>query len=239
MARGLLYFGFIFLVFMFTQIAVLIWRVFALTPELEHERFSLMLLDTPAFQAHWREWATNGDVLAWVGTLSGAVGLVLLFLMTSRWKGAGTRSFLAMRPAPRGTWLVWTGLFLLVFAALQVLSIVLPQLNSEFMEKVLASVTNYPLMVLGLAVMPALFEEFLLRGLLYGSLRHMVDKHMAVAIVAGVFTLVHQQYDWYVLLLYVLPFGVFLGYARAITGSIWVGVFLHLLNNLASLLLPF
>ena len=54
------------------------------------------------------------------------------------------------------------------------------------MEKVLASVTNYPMLVLGLGIMPAIFEEFLLRGLLYGSLRHLMDKHVAVAIVAGI-----------------------------------------------------
>ncbi|MBS1546956.1 MAG: CPBP family intramembrane metalloprotease, partial [Bacteroidetes bacterium] len=64
------------------------------------------------------------------------------------------------------------------------------------------------------------------------------DKHVSVAIVAGVFTVVHQQYDWYILLLYVLPMGVFLGYARANTGSIWTGVFLHMVNNVLSMVLP-
>jgi membrane protease YdiL (CAAX protease family) len=86
--------------------------------------------------------------------------------------------------------------------------------------------------------MPALFEEFLLRGLLYGSLRHVLDHHKAIAIVAGLFTLLHPQYDWYVLLLIVLPMGVMLGYARANSGSIWVPVFLHMLNNTLSILLP-
>ena len=40
------------------------------------------------------------------------------------------------------------------------------------------------------------------------------------------------------LLLNVLPLGVFLGYARANSGSIWTCVFLHLLNNAAGLVLP-
>lgn len=92
--------------------------------------------------------------------------------------------------------------------------------------------------LLGAALMPALFEEFLFRGLLFGSLRHMLDKHSAIAITAGVFTFIHMQYDWYLLLLQVLPLGVFLGYARANTGSIWTSIVLHFTNNAASVLLP-
>lgn len=239
MARGLLYFAFIFLVFMFAQMAVLIWRVLATSPGLAPNGFSLALLDTPGFQERWQELSANGDVLSWVGLLSGVVGLLLVFTMTGRWKRGETRAFLAMRPAATRTWFIWFGMFIVLFSALEGLSFLLPGMDSEFMKQVLASVTDRPLMILGLAVVPALFEEFLLRGLMYGSLRHVLDKHVAIAIVAGVFTLVHQQYDWYILLLYVLPFGVFLGYARANTGSIWVGVVLHMLNNMASLLWPF
>lgn len=238
MARGLLYFALVFMTFMFAQMVFLIWRVMALTPSLAKDGFSLGLLDTPAFQERWMELATNGDVLSVVSLLSGAVGLALLLFVTYRWKRARTAFFLALGWPGLKQFLVWTGLFVLLFTALEAISLVFPELNSPFMEKVLASVTNYPMLVLGLGIMPAIFEEFLLRGLLYGSLRHLMDKHVAVAIVAGIFTFVHQQYDWYILMFYVLPLGVFLGYARANTGSIWTGVFLHLLNNCASMVLP-
>lgn len=238
MARGLLYFGFIFITFMFIQMAVLIWRVIALTPELAKEGFSMAMLDTPAFQERWVVLAANGDVLSLVSLLSGAAGMALLLVFTIRWKRARTGFFLALGFPKLKALLMWTGFFILLFAALEAIAMFLPEMNSVFMQKVLSSVTNYPMLILGLGVMPALFEEFLLRGLLYGSLRHLMDKHVAVAIVAGVFTMVHQQYDWYILLLYVLPLGVFLGYARANTGSIWTSVFLHLLNNCASMVLP-
>lgn len=238
MARGLLYFAFLFMTFSLVQMVVLIWRVVALSPGLAEGGFTLALLDTPAFQARWTELATNGDVLAVVSLLSGAVGLALLLAFIIRWKRGRTSFFLGLGlPRLRG-FLIWTGLFLVLFAALEAISMFLPEMNSEFMRQVLSSVTNYPLLILGMGLMPALFEEFLLRGLLYGSLRHLLDKHVSIAIVAGVFTLVHQQYDWYILLLYVLPLGVFLGYARAQTGSVWTSVFLHLLNNCASMVLP-
>ncbi|MBS1568691.1 MAG: CPBP family intramembrane metalloprotease [Bacteroidetes bacterium] len=238
MARGLLYFALVFMVFMFAQMSFLVWRVYAMSPELAKQGFSLDLLDTQPFQDRWVKLASNGDVLSLVSLLSGGSSLALLLVLASRWKHKRMASFLALRlPSPKA-FLTWLGFFILLFAALEAIWMLFPEMDSEFMKNVLATAHNWPLLILGLGVMPALFEEFLLRGLLYGSLRHLLDKHVSVAIVAGVFTLVHQQYDWYILLLYVLPLGVFLGYARANTGSIWTGVFLHMLNNLLSMVLP-
>ena len=65
------------------------------------------------------------------------------------------------------------------------------------------------LLILGVVIMPALFEELLFRGVLYGSLRYLMDKHAAVALTAGIFTLVHPQYEWQLQLLYLLPMAVF------------------------------
>lgn len=238
MARGLLYFTMVFMVFMFAQLAALVWQVLALSPQLAAGGFSLALLDTPEFQARWLELATNGDVLAKVGIVSDSLALGLLAWLVFRWKKQRSAFFLGLGTPKLQVFLKWTLMFLLLFAALEAFSLLLPEMNSEFMRKVLSTVTNWPMLIIGLGLMPALFEEFLLRGLLYGSLRHLLDKHASVAIVAGVFTLVHQQYDWYILLLYVLPLGIFFGYARAQTGSIWVSVLLHLLNNCGSMLLP-
>lgn len=238
MARGLLYFTLVFMVFMFAQMSFLIWRVLASSPEFAKQGFSLDLLDTQPFQDQWVKLSSNGDVLALVSLLSGAVGLGLLLFMVVRWKQKRTAGFLALRlPSPKA-FFTWLSFFILLFAALEAVWMLFPDMDSDFMKKVLASTSNWPLVIIGLGVMPAIFEEFLLRGLLYGSLRHLMDKHVSVAIVAGVFTMVHQQYDWYILLLYVLPLGVFLGYARANSGSIWTGVFLHMLNNVLSMLLP-
>jgi membrane protease YdiL (CAAX protease family) len=238
MARGLLLFSLVFLVFMFVQMAVLVWRVFALTPSFAQQGFSMAILDTQPFLQRWRELSGNGDVLSVVSLLSGLAGLALLLIITYNWKLSRTWQFLALRPPTLRPVLTWTGLFIVLFAALQALSLLFPEMNSDFMAKALASVTNYPVLILGMGIVPAVFEEFLLRGLLYGSLRHLLDKHVSIAIVAGIFTLIHQQYDWHILLLYVLPMGVFLGYARANTGSIWTGDFLHMLNNCVSMMLP-
>ncbi len=238
MARGLLYFALVFMVFMFAQMSFLIWRVYALSPELAKDGFSLGLIHSQPFKERSAQFISNGDVLAVAGLLAGATSLALLLVITFRWKRKRTANFLALHLPTAKAFLTWLGFFILLFAALQAIWMLFPEMDSDFMKQVRSSAHNYPMLILGLCVMPALFEEFLLRGLLYGSLRHLLDKHVSVAIVAGVFTVVHQQYDWYILLLYVLPMGVFLGYARANTGSIWTGVFLHMVNNVLSMVLP-
>jgi len=47
----------------------------------------------------------------------------------------------------------------------------------------------------------------------------------------------HQQYEIPILMM-ILAMGVVLGYARSRSGSIYVPVLLHVLNNTASVLLP-
>ena len=59
---------------------------------------------------------------------------------------------------------------------------------------------------------------------------------MSLHIRAGVFTLMHVQYSWAILLL-VLALGVVLGYARTRTGSLAVPIGLHLANNVLSVTL--
>lgn len=238
MGRGLAIFSLVFTLFAAAQMVVLIQRVLALTPELGSGGFSLDLLDTEPFRDRWNELAANGDVLAQVSLWSGLIGLLALFLATWLWKRQRTKAFLALGLPHWRPFLAWLGFFVLVFAALEGIALLLPDLDSGFMEKVLGSYTDPVFFLLGVAVLPALFEEFLLRGLLYGSLRHLLDKHVSIALVAGLFTLIHPQYEWYLQLLYVLPMGVFLGYARANTGSIWTSVVLHLLNNVLSIVLP-
>jgi membrane protease YdiL (CAAX protease family) len=238
MAMGLAIFTFCLTAFHGMQVILFIRRVMANTPELAGRAFSFDILQEDIFETRWAELSANGDAIAQVSFWSGLIGLALVLLMTWRWKRGRTPTFLALAPAPPREFLKWTVVFLSIFLVLEVIGHLLPDAGNDFMAKVLGSSTNKLLLLLGVGVMPALFEEFLLRGLLYGSLRHVMEHHIAIAIVAGLFTMLHMQYEWYVLLLIVLPMGVALGYARANGGSIWVPVLLHLLNNCASILLP-
>lgn len=237
LANGSALFTFAFLLFFLAQIVVMGLMIRRSTPELQGGSWSDMMAQE-RFADRWTELSTNGDAIAQVSLASGAAALACLFGLVAWWKGRDVVRFLALRPPALRPMLAWAGLFVVVFAVLETIARLLPVGDSAFMEKVNASITDLPLFLVGAALMPALFEELLFRGLLFASLRGVLDKHSAVAITAGLFTFSHPQYEWYILLLQVLPLGIFLGYARANSGSTWTSMLLHLANNAASVLLP-
>lgn len=88
---------------------------------------------------------------------------------------------------------------------------------------------------LSVAVVPALVEEFAIRGAVMQPLRKYGDK-FAVLASAVVFAVLHGN-------LIQAPFafiaGIGLGYAVCATGSIWTGVAIHFINNLYSVITEF
>ncbi len=79
-----------------------------------------------------------------------------------------------------------------------------------------------------IAVLPALGEELLFRGIIQNQFMRFMAPVAAIALSAAVFSLLHFQMDGF------LPrwiLGMVLGWAYWHTGSFWVPVLLHFLNN--------
>ncbi len=88
---------------------------------------------------------------------------------------------------------------------------------------------------ISIAVVPALVEEFAIRGAILQPLRKYGDKFAIIAS-AFVFAILHGNL---VQAPFALIAGVGIGYAVCITGSIWTGVLIHFCNNLYSVLTEF
>lgn len=234
---GVALFGAVMMVFFLVQSGVFIAGVLRHSPDLMANGFSLELLSDPRLEERMNDLLFNGDLVAQAALWSGAVCAALILVVVRWWKGGHTAQFLGLRAPHWKQILIWLGVFILLGAAIELLARFFPTFHSDFMKQVIGSTTNLVWLVLGVGIMAPLFEELLLRGLLFGSLRHMVDEHAAVALTAGVFTLMHLQYDVAIMLL-ILPMGIVLGYARSRSGSIWVPVLLHMLNNLVTVAMP-
>lgn len=100
-------------------------------------------------------------------------------------------------------------------------------------ETVLDTVPKILLTVLGTAVVPAFVEEFAIRGTVMQPLRRYGDK-FAIAMSALVFAMMHGN-------MVQIPFafiaGIAIGYAVTVTGSMWVGVAIHFLNNFTAVMM--
>lgn len=76
---------------------------------------------------------------------------------------------------------------------------------------------------------PAIMEELFFRYLMFGALRNVMGGHSVVWITAVMFAAAHIGVPLSLPVLFVL--GVFLGYARLASGSIYLPIALHFLHN--------
>ncbi len=89
--------------------------------------------------------------------------------------------------------------------------------------------------ILTIGLLPAFVEEFALRGIVMQPLRRHGDR-FAILMSAFVFALMHGNLSQ---LAFAFPVGVAIGYFVVATGSVWVGVAIHMLNNLYSVVLNY
>ena len=96
------------------------------------------------------------------------------------------------------------------------------------------SLGSFFLNILTVAVIPALFEEFAFRGVFMGLLKKRFSVSASIIISAAAFGLIHGNFAQ-------MPFaflmGLILGYLYAASGSLWVPMLVHFLNNSYSVVL--
>lgn len=232
---GVALFAMVLMAFFLLQSGVFIAGVYNNSPEFSEQGFSFGLLSDSAFRARMDQMLYNGDLVARQALWSGIIGSLFILGSVFLWKRRSAVDFLGLRVPHIKRFLPWLGLFILLVVLIEGLATLSPTFRTDFMDRVIGSTTNLTLLLIGVGLMAPLFEELLLRGLLFGSVRYMTDEHTTVAITAGVFALMHLQYNWAIMLL-IIPMGMVLGYARSRSRSIWVPVLLHVLNNSISVL---
>lgn len=90
------------------------------------------------------------------------------------------------------------------------------------------SIFVFALNFMTIAVLPAICEEWIFRGTLQKLLSERQNIHVAVFMSSVLFSLVHAEFSGF------LPriiLGMLLGYLFYYSGSLWLNVFAHLVNN--------
>ncbi len=123
----------------------------------------------------------------------------------------------------------WFPLFLVYFQVLQVLDVPrTPQPVYQWIAKNLAgSHPDLLLLFLVVFVLP-FFEELAFRGLIQSWLRSLLPRWAAVVLTALLFGLAHEPW---IMKFPVFLLGLFFGYARERTGSLWASWTAHVLHN--------
>lgn len=90
--------------------------------------------------------------------------------------------------------------------------------------------------IIFVAVFPAIFEEFVDRGILLGALKNVKNVAIQVVVVGLYFGFAHQN------ILQFFPAaiaGMIIGYVAISTGSIWPGVIIHFCNNFSVVIISY
>jgi len=145
-----------------------------------------------------------------------------------------------IRPPSKGTenWLLAWLVFVPMLAVLLLINYQYHWLLREFLHIPLIEdelTVNFGWLVfLVYCIQPAIVEEAYCRGLALGVLRNVLGRHWAVWISAIMFGLFHVGSP--LSIPYLTLLGVYLGYARLMSGNLLLPVLLHFVHNLVVLL---
>lgn len=129
-----------------------------------------------------------------------------------------------------------TAIFSSVLVSLSIREVNITFFNSEVSYYQAFKMYHFPvaLMIYSIAVLPAFFEELAFRGVMYNFCASFLDERLVVAVTAFLFAIMHLSL---ISLVWLLPFGFFLGYMRQRYRTIWYGVAFHFMFNLTAVLI--
>jgi len=111
--------------------------------------------------------------------------------------------------------------------------------NAEHITKVFLDINSVSALLINLfmmALIPAIGEEMMFRGLIQKSLSKKMNIHIAIFISAFIFSFIHFQFFGF------LPrflMGLFFGYVFYWSRNLWLTVFAHFINNGSAVLLAY
>lgn len=131
-----------------------------------------------------------------------------------------------------GGFLLYIGTFMLMLVVSVALTLIFPE-SAQNVEQTFSELLKQPfvLIVLVIAVMPAIGEEIFFRGFLLGGLRHRHGVFWGIFISSMVFGAFHMSLVKFIPTAMLGACFAYIGYA---SGSIYIGMFLHFLNNFIS-----
>lgn len=175
------------------------------------------------------------------GDLIGIISFVSIFAVCpAAWligkikKPWGGMEYLGHRSVKWWSWPMW---LIITFVLMMAMNTLGPMLGLDEMHDsmiTMAQSTDYPILLfLGIAVGAPFVEEFIFRGVLWtGWRKSRLGLWGTIALTTIFWSLLHIQYmNEPSIFLFLGAFGILLGLAREYTGSIWVPVAMHALNN--------
>jgi len=99
-----------------------------------------------------------------------------------------------------------------------------------------SSVSGLFLNLFMIAIIPAIGEELMFRGFIQNFIAKRLNIHIAIFISAFIFSAIHMQFFGF---LPRLAMGIFFGYLLYWSGSLWLPIFAHFVNNAVAVIITY
>lgn len=204
--------------------------------------FLIMLLAEyfPVFNLLYEKEAANYAYVTAGSILYIGVVFALVYLSLRRKKLAGVLPFgttynrkasiyltMATIPVMLISSIIVNAISLLVQASVGI------EFTSGLEELTMTGVSGFCMGTISMAIIPAIIEEFAIRGVVMQPLRRFGDVFAIIAS-AFVFSIMHGNMAQ---IPYTVVGGVYLGYLVIATGSIWPSIIVHFVNNMYSVVI--
>lgn len=151
-------------------------------------------------------------------------------------KNINPKSYLGLRKATIKNYFLWLIFLLFYIAVTAGITYLLKISAPPFVTEIVKPAYFPPVLYLAIVVIIPIFEEVLFRGFLFEGLRiSRLGSIGSILITSFLWVIIHTQYDAYFMgVLFAL--GILLGMARLKTGSVYLTILLHSINNLLAVL---
>ena len=109
--------------------------------------------------------------------------------------------------------------------------------GEEFAQSLFKNEKNLILLILAVGIIQPIFEEILFRGFLFKHLERKWGGVIAIICTSIVFSIIHFQYNLFVLGAILFPMAILLGIARLKTKSVMTPIIIHCMNNTITLVM--
>ena len=168
----------------------------------------------------YTSWFDNYDRLFWIEVT------IALITVWFAWRNKET-----IQPVVKFNhfkWSILLGIIALSALFSWLVNISMSELNVSLFNRDISIYSGYKIymapvvvMVYSVALVPALFEELAFRGVLYNYLASILDERLVVMVSGFIFAAMHLSP---ISLVWLIPFGILLGFLRMKYNTIWYGV---------------
>jgi len=172
-----------------------------------------------------------------VVTIASAIVCSSLIFFIVRNSRQSVRDWLGLKPVRLRQLVFWVALlFLFSFLSNMVAIYFKHDVVTNFVREIYKSSNNLYLLGFAVAIAAPIFEELFFRGFMFhGISKSRLGAIGGILITALLWTVVHQQYDWYVRG-NILILGLIFGYARHRSGSLLPSLAMHSVMNAMALI---